>query len=96
MRTSRRSFLLGGALVAGSAAAGGPAEHAVGSPSSTTGDQAIVYLRRATKTTRLFKSVTFNDEGLFVLGAAGCNVAEVGEVLTTFDAINAQTGNPEL
>jgi pimeloyl-ACP methyl ester carboxylesterase len=66
----------------------------VGSPSSTTGDQAIVYLRRATKTTRLFKSVTFNDEGLFVLGAAGCNVAEVGEVLTTFDAINAQTGNP--
>ena len=94
MRTSRRSFLIGGALVAGGAVAGGAAEHAITSPASTPIEQPVAYRRPSTKTTMPFKSVTFNNEGLFVLGAAGCNVAEVGEVLTTFDAINAQTGNP--
>jgi pimeloyl-ACP methyl ester carboxylesterase len=41
-----------------------------------------------------FNAGAFNDEGLFVLGAAGCGTADVGEVLTAFDAINARTGNP--
>jgi pimeloyl-ACP methyl ester carboxylesterase len=96
-RTNRRRFLIGSALVGGGAVVGGTAGYLI-APSSPAEAQtrpaAKARTRGGTKTTSPFNSSTFNQEGLFVLGAAGCNTAEVGEVLTTFDNINARTGNP--
>lgn len=92
-RLSRRNLLLGGAMAAGGAALGvstqppsvasanTPAPDASSSGSTPTGPSP-------------FNNDTFSGEGLFVLGAAGVNTAEVGEVLTTIDNINARTGNP--
>jgi hypothetical protein len=93
MQTARRSFLVGSALLAGGALASGAAGPAAASsavprrglaPATAAGPMAV----------SPFNAEAFNDEGLFVLGAAGCGTAEVGEVLTAFDAINARTGNP--
>lgn len=94
-RTNRRRFLIGSALVGGGVVVGGTAGYLI-SPSSPAEAQTkpAAKVRTRTKTTSPFNSSTLNQEGLFVLGAAGCNTAEVGEVLTTFDNINARTGNP--
>lgn len=43
----------------------------------------------------LFAASTFNDEGLFALGAASSQAAEVGEVLRIAQTINARNGNPD-
>ena len=42
----------------------------------------------------LFAAPTFNNEGLFALGAASSHTAEVGEVLRIANLINAATGDP--
>jgi pimeloyl-ACP methyl ester carboxylesterase len=91
--TNRRRFLIGSALVGGGAVAGGAVGYLV-APSSPAAAETKPTLKPPTKATSPFNSSTFNQEGLFVLGAAGCNTADVGEVLTTFDNINARTGNP--
>jgi pimeloyl-ACP methyl ester carboxylesterase len=74
---------------------GGTAGYLI-SPSSPAEAQTkpVAKAQTRAKTTSPFNSSTLNQEGLFVLGAAGCSTAEVGEVLTTFDNINARTGNP--
>lgn len=91
--TSRRRFLIGSALVGGGAVAGGAAGYLI-APSSPAAAQTRSTPKPPAKATSPFNSSTFNQEGLFVLGAAGCGTADVGEVLTTFDNINARTGNP--
>lgn len=42
----------------------------------------------------LFNSETFQAGALFILGAAGTGTADVGEVISTAERINKQTGNP--
>jgi pimeloyl-ACP methyl ester carboxylesterase len=91
--TNRRRFLIGSALVGGGAVAGGAVGYLI-APSSPAAAQTRPVPKTSTSAASPFNSSTFNQEGLFVLGAAGCNTSEVGEVLTTFDNINARTGNP--
>jgi pimeloyl-ACP methyl ester carboxylesterase len=89
---SRRDLLFSGSLVAGAAAL------AAVQPSMADVAGAADPTARADSSTSTgpspLKSETFSGEGLFALGAAGVNTAEVGEVLTTIDNINAKTGNP--
>ncbi len=95
--STRRSFLVGSALVGGGALAGSAVGYLLSSGSTaaaTVKPPKRVITTAAPAATAPFNSATFNGEGLFVLGAAGSNTAEVGEVLTTFDNINAKTGNP--
>jgi hypothetical protein len=109
MRAARRTFLASGALLAGGLITGGSADPALAARPLAARPLAARPLAAGTGTTGAgtgplsaagrpavspFRSQTFNDEGLFVLGAAGVGTADVGEVLTAFDAINARTGNP--
>ncbi len=96
MRAARRSFLAGGALVAGGLITGRSAAPALAarSQAARTGTGSGPASAGGVSAVSPFRSETFNDEGLFILGAAGVSTADVGEVLTAFDAINARTGNP--
>jgi hypothetical protein len=106
MRAARRTFLASGALLAGGLITGGSADPALAARSRAAGAGAGIGAGTGAGTgtgpapaggrpaVSPFRSQTFNDEGLFVLGAAGVGTADVGEVLTAFDAINARTGNP--
>lgn len=86
-------MMTGGAILAAGAIAGGAAEPAMAS-SVAVGAQRPGRPGNNQRAVSPFRSQTFNDEGLFVLGAAGAGTADVGEILTVFDAINARTGNP--
>jgi hypothetical protein len=85
--------LASGALLAGGVIARGSAGPAA-APRLEAGTEAVPASAGGMSAVAPFRSPMLNEEGLFVLGAAGTGTAEVGEVLTTFDAINRRTGNP--
>jgi pimeloyl-ACP methyl ester carboxylesterase len=95
MTTSRRALIAGSVVAAAGAAAGSVAGPAVASPDTVArGPGRTRGPEPARSAVSPFNSATFNGEGLFVLGAAGAGTADVGEVLTAFDRVNARTGNP--
>lgn len=95
VRTTRRNFLVGGALAAGGVVAGTVGQEA-SSPSAGASQPGTSTTGRgkAHQATSPFNAPVFDGQGLFALGAAAVNTSEVGEVLTAFDAINAESGNP--
>lgn len=89
-----RRWVLRAAVVAGAAAAAAPLAGAARADDAPVTTEPLLPADAGVSLLRLFDSSTFNDEGLFALGAASSLTGEVGEVLRIAQRINARTGNP--